>query len=85
MKAKSENQRMDHQRQLAAELVRCGARENTAECPHHKCHGSKRTGQGTVNGEALLDIDQDEGQDVEVASIDQPSHKRGPERTPLVA
>ena len=38
-----------------------------------------------VDGEALLDVDDDEGEDVEVERVDDPAEEDGPERAPLIA
>ena len=45
----------------------------------------ERAGQRAVDREALLDVDEDEGEDVEVERVDDPPEEHRPEGAPLIA
>ncbi len=74
-----------HQGKLAAPLVRGGAGRDATDQAHDERDGAQRAGQRAIDGEAVLDVDQDEGHDVEVERIDDPSEKHRPEGAPLIA
>ena len=45
----------------------------------------ERAGERAIDGEALLDVDDDEREDVEVERVDDPAKEHGPEGAPLIA
>jgi len=72
-----------HQGQLAAPAIRRRASRDAADQPHQKGDGAQRARERTIDGEAFLNVDQDECQDGEVEPVERPSEKASPERTPL--
>jgi hypothetical protein len=83
-RTRTEPQHRQHQRELASPLVGHRPGDRASHQTHDQRHRSERAGQRTIDSEALLNVDQDEGEDVEVERIDDPAQKDGPERTPLV-
>jgi hypothetical protein len=73
-----------HERKLAAPLVGGRAREDAADQPHDEGDGAERAGQNGVDGEAFLDVDQDERQDGEIEAVERPSEEGTRECTPLL-
>ena len=80
-----EPQHRQHQRQLASPLVRSGPGERAADQPHDQRHRPERAGERAIDGEALLDVDDDEGEDVEVERVNDPAEEHRPEGAPLIA
>ena len=80
-----EPEHRQHQGQLPSVAVRHHARAQPADQPEHQRHRAKRAGQRAVDGEALLDVDQDERQDGEVERVEQPGDEGGDEGLPLLA
>ena len=83
--AKSENHSTDSiSGSLRPHLSAIGAGDRAAHEPHHQRDRAERAGQRAIHGEALLDVDEDEGEDVEVERVDDPPEEHRPERAPLI-
>ncbi len=84
MKAKSEYQRIENiSGNLRPQRSAAVPEADPADQPEHQRHRAQRPGQRGVDGEAALNIDEQERDDGEVEAVEQPAEISGKKCTPL--